>query len=235
MLRARAGDADGVALLERVVPDQTGRNLAGDAHDRDRIHERVGEPRHRVGRARARGHQHAADLAGRAGVAFGGVHRALLVAHQDVLELLLLEHLVIDRQDRAARIAENVPHALIDEGLDHHLGAAHLLCHYLLRSLELCEPLRIKKGLQEPLSRAPPRIAGGLATPGGAPSYDEDQKIAHGCALLLRFGRLIRTRPYESQATTGCNALVTMPAASAGATQAKSGNWWRNHVNCRLV
>ncbi len=47
-------------------------------------------------------------LAGRAGIAFGRMARALLVAHQDVADVVLLEDLVIDRQHRAARIAENV-------------------------------------------------------------------------------------------------------------------------------
>ena len=37
VLGARPGDADGVALLERVVADQVRRHLAGDADDRDRI------------------------------------------------------------------------------------------------------------------------------------------------------------------------------------------------------
>ena len=46
------------------------------------------------------------------------------MAHQDVLDLLLLEDLVIDRKHRAAGIAENVLDALIGQRLDHHLGAA---------------------------------------------------------------------------------------------------------------
>ena len=71
-------------------------------------HQRVGEAGHRVGGAGPRGHQHAADLAGRARIAFGGVHGALLVPHQDVLDLVLLEQRVVDRQHRAAGIAEQV-------------------------------------------------------------------------------------------------------------------------------
>ena len=49
--------------------------------------------------------------------------RTLLVAHQDVLHLVLREDRVIDRQHRAARIPEEMLHALVGESLDHHFGA----------------------------------------------------------------------------------------------------------------
>ena len=108
MLGAWPRDADRVGFLERVVADQVRRNLPGDADDRDRIHQRVGQAGHRIGGAGSRGDQHAADLAGRARIAFRRVHRALLVPHQDVLHLFLREDGVVDRQHRAARIAEQM-------------------------------------------------------------------------------------------------------------------------------
>ena len=172
-----------------------GRHLPGDDDQRDRVAQRIGQSGDRIGRARARRHQHAADLAGRARIAFGGVHRALLVAHQDVADpVLRLEQRVVDRQHRAAGIAENVLHALIGERLDHHFGAGHL-CHGPLHSLVLSlgHSVRIrtgfqitKKGLEGPLGRAPPRLAGGLSTPGGALRYENQRgrnKSTHGCAL----------------------------------------------------
>ena len=54
----------------------------------------------------------------RARIAVGRVHRALLVAHQHVLDLVLLEELVVDVEDRAARIAEDVLDALLLEAAD---------------------------------------------------------------------------------------------------------------------
>ncbi len=129
VLGARPGDADGVAFLERVVADQVRRHLAGDADDRDRVAQRVGQARHRIGGAGAGRDQHAADFAGRARIAFGRVRRALLVPHQDVLHPLLREQRVIDRQHRAARIAEQMLDALVGERLDHHFGAGHFLAH----------------------------------------------------------------------------------------------------------
>ena len=53
VLGAAAGDAGRIAFLEGVGADQMGRHLAGDADQRDRVHERVGEPGDGVGRARS--------------------------------------------------------------------------------------------------------------------------------------------------------------------------------------
>src|ERR1700741_3155707 len=59
------------------------------------------------------GHQHHTGLAGRTRIAFRRVAGALLVPDQNVLDLVLLEDLVIDRKHRAARIAEDVLDAVV--------------------------------------------------------------------------------------------------------------------------
>ena len=64
MLGAVAGDADGVGFLEGVRPDQRGRDLPGDHHQRDLIHKRVGNPGDRIGRAWAGGYQDHTGFAG---------------------------------------------------------------------------------------------------------------------------------------------------------------------------
>ncbi len=127
VLGARARDAGGVRLLEGVVADEVGRHLPGEADHRDRIHQRVGQPGDRVGGARPAGHQHDADLAGRAGIAFGGVDGGLLMPHQDVAQMILLVERVVDRQYGAAGIAENDINALVAQRLDDHLRPNHLL------------------------------------------------------------------------------------------------------------
>ena len=129
VLRARPRDADRIAFLKRVVADEMRRHLAGDADERNGIHQRVGEAGHGVGRAGARRHQADADLAGRARIAFRRMKRTALLAHEDVADFLLLEQLVVDRQHGAARIAENQLDALIGERRQHNLGARHRACH----------------------------------------------------------------------------------------------------------
>ena len=51
------------------------------------------------------------------------MRRPLLVAHQNVLDLVLLEKLVVDEKDRAARIAEDVLDSLRLEALYDNLCA----------------------------------------------------------------------------------------------------------------
>ena len=66
----------------------------------------------------AGGHQHDADLAGGAGIALGGVHRAAFLADQDVADGVLLEQRIVDRQYRAAGIAEDDLYALVLQGAE---------------------------------------------------------------------------------------------------------------------
>jgi len=90
------------------------RHLPGDADERDGIHQGIRQPGDGICRPRPRGHQNHPDLAGRTRITFRGMHRAAFLAHEDVLDFLLLEHFVIDRQHRAAWISEHMLDALID-------------------------------------------------------------------------------------------------------------------------
>ena len=75
------------------------------------------------------GDEENAHLAGRTRVTLRGVSRALLVADEDVAKLVLVEDGVVDRQHRAARIAEDHLDALVLERLDDHFRAGHVLGH----------------------------------------------------------------------------------------------------------
>ncbi len=129
VLRAGPRNADCVAFLEGVGANQRRRNLPCDADDRDRVHQRIGETCHRIRRAGARGDENHADLAAGPRITFRRVNRALLVAHEEVLDARLLENLVVDRKNSAAGISEDVLNALIGEGLKDDLGACHRACH----------------------------------------------------------------------------------------------------------
>ena len=122
VLGDRQRDAGDVGLLERVGSDQLAADLAGDADDRRRIHHRGGDAGDHVGRARTGGGDRDADLPRRAGVAVGHVRGALLVPHQHVANRVL-QHRVVGRQNRAARIAEHVGHAFADQRFPENLRA----------------------------------------------------------------------------------------------------------------
>ncbi len=117
VLRHRQGDAVDVDLLEGVLADQRRRDVAGDRDHRDRVEERGPDAGDQVGRAGTRGAHADADAAGDAGVAVGGVRAALLVADEDVAELRVVAEDVVERQDDAARIAEEDVDALAEERL----------------------------------------------------------------------------------------------------------------------
>ena len=97
-----AGD---VGFLERIAADELRRDLPGDANHRNRVEHRRGDAGDQVGRARARSRDADADLARSARVAVGHVRGALLVAREHVVDRVL-DHRVVGRHDRAARIAE---------------------------------------------------------------------------------------------------------------------------------
>ena len=84
----------------------------------------------------------------------GGMGRALFVAHEDVANLVLLEQLVIDREDGPAGIAEHHLDALIRQGFYDHRRARHRLRH---RSVPLFRSREHKKrALPDPEQRIDP-------------------------------------------------------------------------------
>ncbi len=57
-------------------------------------------------------------------IAIRHVRRALLVAHQHVMNLRILGHRIVGRQDRPAGIAENHVHAFTEKAFHHNFSAA---------------------------------------------------------------------------------------------------------------
>ena len=102
VLDDRDRDAGDVALLECVGADEVRAHLAGDAHERRRVHPGVGDRRHEVRRARPRRGDRDPDASGRTRVPLGHVPRALLVPGEDVTHGRPARERVVQRQDRAA-------------------------------------------------------------------------------------------------------------------------------------
>ena len=128
VLHAGPCDSHAIDFLERVHPDGVGGHLSGYHHEGNGVHVGGGDSGDRVGGARPGSHQHHSGLAGGAGVAVRHVSRALLVAHQDVLDVVLLVDGVVDVKHGAARIAEQEFDALVLEKLEHDFrsGKVHL-------------------------------------------------------------------------------------------------------------
>ena len=127
VLRAVPGDADRIGFLESVGPDQRGRHLSGDHHHGDRVQVGIGNTGHGIGGTRPAGDEHHAGLSGRAGIAFRRVGSACFVTHEDMAQFGMIainaEQLVIDRQDRTARVPEHEFHPVPDQRIDQYGSA----------------------------------------------------------------------------------------------------------------
>ena len=144
VLGHRQRDAGDVDLLERVLADQGAGHVAGDRDHRHRVELRRRDRGHEVRRARAAGAHAHADPAARAGIPVGRVAAALLVADEHVADLGVVAEDVVDREDDAARIAEEHVRALTDERLHEGvradpgpLGGPHLVEHRGPRALDV--------------------------------------------------------------------------------------------------
>ena len=143
VLGHRQRDAVDVDLLERVLADERGRHVAGDRDDRHGVEEGRPDPRDEVGGTRTRGAHADPDPAGHAGVAVRRVRAALLVPDEDVAQLGIVAEDVVEREDDAARVAEEDVDALPEERLAQDVGPdagplefAALVEHLLARALD---------------------------------------------------------------------------------------------------
>ena len=107
VLHYRPGDTHHIGFLEGVLANQVRLHLAGKHHDGYGVHVGGGDAGNGIGGARPGGHQHNPRLARRPGIAIGGVSSGLLMPHQDVRNLRVLEQRVVNMQDRATGIAED--------------------------------------------------------------------------------------------------------------------------------
>jgi hypothetical protein len=93
----RHRDAGDIRFLERVVPKEAGRHLAGERHDRNRVHIRRRDPRDQVACTGAGCGKAYPYAAARARVAVGRVRRCLFMPYQYVPDRRIVEF-IVDRQ-----------------------------------------------------------------------------------------------------------------------------------------
>ena len=122
--------------------DQACGNLTGDNDQRDGIHEGIRNAGNGIGRARTRGHQDHAGLAGRAGIAFRRVGRTSFMPDQNVANALFSKESVVNWQHRAAGIAENIFDPLADQAFDQDACSVTLFTHRNYPSLGSPQPLK---------------------------------------------------------------------------------------------
>ena len=122
MLGHRQSDAGNIHFLKCVAAQNFARHIARDADHRNRIQHRGGNAGDQIRRAWSAGGDANAHLARSARVAVGHVRRALLMPHQRVVYGKLAQR-VIDGQNGAARIAEDVRDALAHQRGPHNLRA----------------------------------------------------------------------------------------------------------------
>ena len=116
MFHDGVGDAGDIRFLKAVLTQHRGDGLARQDDDGHRVHLGGQEPGHRIGRARARGHEHNAGFAGRSRVTVRHMSGALFVADQDELDAGVDEG-VEDRHGRAPRVSKDVLDSLAFEAL----------------------------------------------------------------------------------------------------------------------
>jgi len=117
-----ARDADRIALLEGDQTDGCRGHLTRDDHHRDAVHVGRSDAGHGIRQTRARCHQRHAHFTGGAGIPVCSVHCGLLVAHQHMLNGVLLVQRVIDVENRTTGVAPDVLNVLSLKRLDEDLG-----------------------------------------------------------------------------------------------------------------
>ena len=142
-------------FLEGIGADGTGRHLTADDDDRSRVRHAVAHGGHTVRGAGTRGHHDDADLTARPRVAGRHEARALLVRRNDqrhrllagrAVRLVIAEHGIVGRQNRAAAITENRVDAFVRQDLNDRLRTGHSPAGKRMCGVDLSLGLRFHGG-----------------------------------------------------------------------------------------
>ena len=114
-----------VRFLEGLFPDELRENLSRDKNDGNAVHERVGNGRDEVGRARSGGGKANAGFAGGTRIAARHEAAALFVAREDRANLRRTRQRLVELNRGAARISENRIDTQFFEATDNDVCPAH--------------------------------------------------------------------------------------------------------------
>ena len=162
-----------IGFLKGIGTDQLAAHLPGDADNRRGIQHGGGDSRDHVGRARPGGGNGDPDLPGGTRVSVRHVRGPLLVAHQDMMNLAVLQS-VVCRENRAAGIPEHVLHPFALDALPKNARAGHgftrgWLLHTILPAPQKQNPPSQRfwrGGIREPLRCSVSQLTASLHTGG---------------------------------------------------------------------
>jgi len=123
VLHDGAGDTDHIGLLEGIIADLVLGHLAGNHHQRNRIHISGGNAGNGIGSAGTGRHQHRTDFTGDAGIGIRSMDCRLLMAHQNMIDFVLPENGIVDVQCGTTRVAPEMLDACIVQGTDQDIAA----------------------------------------------------------------------------------------------------------------
>src|SRR5262249_26617827 len=126
MFRARTADTDIIGFLKSIVTDQVCRHLPRESNQRNRIHISIGQTSYDVGHPGPRSNEHDPWLARCLGVSFSHMCRALLVARQNQLDILLLTKHVEYLQDHTARESKDSLDPFVPQCFNKNIGSGLL-------------------------------------------------------------------------------------------------------------
>ncbi len=140
VLDDRQGDTGDVGLLEGIETDEVPADLARDGHHGHAVHIGVGYGRHQVGGPGSGGGQTHPHLARSAGVAVGGMPGALLVAHQDMVDVGLVDG-VVQGDHLSPWVAEYRVDPLAPQRFEDDFRAFHVFPFAVIRGQWACRPI----------------------------------------------------------------------------------------------
>ena len=127
VLNDRAGNAHGIALLKRIQTDGRSGHLPADDDHRDAVHVGRRNTGHGVGQTGARSDQRHAHFACGTGKTVGRMHSGLLMAHQNVLNGVLLVESIVDVQNGTTGVSPDVLHGFSLKRFDEDFCTAQFL------------------------------------------------------------------------------------------------------------